>query len=153
MAKINLAVDPYKIDPQKRDKIIRALGKITTASMIVEDSLTPEQIKDLVEIFDPWVAGEAVTIGLLRQYAGELYECIQAHTTQADWAPDVVPALWKVKSLPNVIPDWVQPTGGHDAYNTGDKVVFEGRVYESKIDANTWSPTAYPAGWTDLGSA
>lgn len=44
-------------------------------------------------------------------------------------------------------PEWVQPTGGHDAYNIVDRVTFEGRVYESTIAANTWSPTAYPAGW------
>lgn len=44
-------------------------------------------------------------------------------------------------------PQWVQPTGGHDAYNTGDLVTFEGKVYRSKIAGNTWSPTAYPQGW------
>jgi hypothetical protein len=47
----------------------------------------------------------------------------------------------------NVIPEWVQPIGAHDAYKIGDKVIFEGRVYESIIDGNTWSPTDYPAGW------
>ena len=30
----------------------------------------------------------------------------------------------------------------------GDKVMFEGHVYESAIDNNIWSPSAYPAGWT-----
>ena len=44
-------------------------------------------------------------------------------------------------------PEWVQPTGAHDAYNTGDRVTFEGQEWESKIDANTWSPTDYPDGW------
>lgn len=48
------------------------------------------------------------------------------------------------------IPDFVQPTGAHDAYNKGDKVKFEGKVYESLIDANTYSPSAYPAGWTEV---
>ena len=48
------------------------------------------------------------------------------------------------------IPDWVQPTGTHDAYQTGDKVRFEGSIYESLIDVNVWSPTAYPAGWKKL---
>ena len=42
---------------------------------------------------------------------------------------------------------FVQPTGAHDAYNIGDLVTFEGSTYESQIDANTYSPTAYPAGW------
>jgi hypothetical protein len=45
------------------------------------------------------------------------------------------------------MPEWQQPTGAHDIYNTGDKVIFEGQVYRSTIDNNTWSPTAYPQGW------
>jgi hypothetical protein len=45
------------------------------------------------------------------------------------------------------VPEWVAPTGSHDAYMIADKVTFEGAVYESVIDANTWSPIDYPAGW------
>lgn len=45
-------------------------------------------------------------------------------------------------------PVWVQPTGSQDAYNTGDRVIYQGSVYESKINANVWSPAGYPAGWT-----
>lgn len=48
---------------------------------------------------------------------------------------------------PNEYPQWVQPTGGHDAYKIGDKVTFNGQRYTSKINGNVWSPTAYPAGW------
>lgn len=46
--------------------------------------------------------------------------------------------------------DWVQPTGAHDAYQKGDKVRYNGNVYESLIDGNVWSPDAYPAGWQKL---
>lgn len=52
---------------------------------------------------------------------------------------------------PTTYPEWVQPTGAHDAYNTGDRVTYNGRVYESTMDGNTWSPDAYPQGWEDLG--
>lgn len=47
-------------------------------------------------------------------------------------------------------PEWVQPTGAHDAYSIGDRVAFNGADYESKINGNVWSPTAYPAGWMAL---
>ena len=47
-------------------------------------------------------------------------------------------------------PEWVQPTGSHDAYQTGDTVTFEGQEYKSLIDGNTWSPTAYPQGWEEI---
>ena len=42
---------------------------------------------------------------------------------------------------------FVQPTGAHDAYMIGDKVMYNGKVYESLIDNNVWSPDTYPAGW------
>ena len=56
-----------------------------------------------------------------------------------------------------LIGDFIQPTGAHDAYNTGDRVMFNeepydmvlfnGKVYESIINGNTWSPIDYPQGW------
>ena len=49
-------------------------------------------------------------------------------------------------------PEWVQPTGAHDAYQTGDRVMFEGAEYKSLIDGNTWSPTAYPQGWEKINA-
>lgn len=50
------------------------------------------------------------------------------------------------------IPAFVQPTGAHDAYQTGDRVTYNGHIYESTINNNVWSPDAYPQGWTDLGA-
>ncbi len=46
--------------------------------------------------------------------------------------------------------EWVQPTGAHDAYKKGDRVLFDGAVFESLIDANVWSPAVYPAGWRKI---
>ena len=46
--------------------------------------------------------------------------------------------------------EWVQPSGVHDAYQTGDRVTFQGAVWESVLDGNVWSPTDYPAGWKKL---
>ncbi len=44
-------------------------------------------------------------------------------------------------------PEYQQPTGAHDAYAKGDMVTFQGRVYQSLVDGNVWSPLAYPQGW------
>ena len=46
------------------------------------------------------------------------------------------------------VPEWVAPTGAHDAYAKGDRVTFQGQVWESALDGNTWSPADYPAAWT-----
>lgn len=42
---------------------------------------------------------------------------------------------------------WEQPFGGHDSYNTGDQISFNGDVYVSLVDGNVWSPSTYPNGW------
>ena len=97
-----------------------------------------------VELFPAWVVGKAYAVSDRAQYSGTLYKCVQAHTSQADWAPDATPALWVVVSI-DEFPEWVQPTGAHDAYNTGDKVSYNGKHYVCTIDANTYAPDVY--GW------
>lgn len=47
-------------------------------------------------------------------------------------------------------PEFKQPTGAHDAYKKGDCVMFNGKKYESLIDSNVYSPTAYPQGWKEV---
>lgn len=44
-------------------------------------------------------------------------------------------------------PQYVQPTGAHDAYNTGDKITYNGKKYICKINGCVWTPDAYPQGW------
>ena len=68
-------------------------------------------------------------------------------TTPANvWEPGV--SGWREVVEEGTAPaEWVRPTGAHDAYQTGDLVTFEGAIYESTIDGNTWSPTEYPQGW------
>ena len=202
-----------------------------TMRAVIEESvasLDDETAVTVPSLFTPWTVGEAVEVGDRRYYAPRLYKAVQAHTTQADWTPDVTPALWAVVGDPgqagtiddpitaargmeyeygkyyfdpedgktylcerigeaeggkivlqylpheligqyfsaaesgeteepaepdtgDTYPEWVQPTGAHDAYNTGDRVTYNGRVYESTMDGNTWSPDAYPQGWEDLG--
>ena len=44
-------------------------------------------------------------------------------------------------------PEYVQPTGAHDAYKIGDKITYNGKHYECIYDGCVWTPDAYPAGW------
>lgn len=53
--------------------------------------------QDVEAIKHEWKAGETVVIGDSRYYNGVWYECLQAHTTQVDWTPDVAVALWKAE--------------------------------------------------------
>ena len=64
------------------------------------------------------------------------------------WEPGV--SGWREVVEEGETPEWVQPTGEHDAYQAGDHVMFEGAEYVSLIDGNVWSPTAYPQGWEKI---
>jgi len=107
--------------------------------------LTEEQWAAMLARYPAWSEADDYAIGDLRRYDGSLYRCVQAHTAQSDWHPDVVPALWTVTHPPEITPRWVQPTGAQDAYDIGDRVIHatvEGVawLWESKIDANTTEP-------------
>ena len=122
-------------------KQLRALIEALAVSMPDETALTG------VELFQPWHIGKSYAAGDRVQHEGTLYKCVQAHTSQADWTPPVTPALWTVVSL-DEYPEWVQPTGAHDAYGKGDKVTHNGKRWTSTADANVWEPGVY--GWTEV---
>ena len=124
-------------------------GLIEKASALLEDA----DALDAVELFPKWEAGVSYTVNERIRYNGNLYKVVQAHTSQADWTPDIVPALFTQVAEADEIPVWVQPTGVQDAYSIGDRVYYpdeNGSVYESVIDNNVWSPEAYPAGWNEV---
>ena len=100
-----------------------------------------------MELYPVWVVGISVAKDSRYQYEGKLYKCVQAHTTQADWTPNVTPALWVIVSLEEW-PEWVQPTGAHDAYAKDAKVTHNSKKWTSDVDANVWEPGVY--GWTEF---
>ncbi len=108
-------------------------------------SLDPEEKEGYYSLFVAWRPGQTVTAGQIYQHEGALWEVIQSHTTQADWRPNMVPALFKRHYNPEVIPAWKQPTGAHDAYAKGAKVMHVGMKWESTVNANVWEPGIY--GW------
>ena len=44
-------------------------------------------------------------------------------------------------------PEYIQPTGAHDAYKVGDKITYNGKKYECIFNGCVWTPDAYPQGW------
>lgn len=74
------------------------------------------------------------------------------HAAYGTWQREI-DAIWEaIRDLQDAPvtegwPDWVQPTGAHDAYQTGARVTFEGKRYTSKRDGNVWSPAVLPSAW------
>ena len=103
-------------------------------------------------LFPEWKADTPYEVGFKVQYGGVLYKILQAHTSQSDWMPDVAPSLF-AKVLAGQegtdIGEWEQPDSTNP-YMKGDKVIYNGKTYESVIDNNVWSPDTYPAGWKEI---
>ena len=126
-----------------REHAYRLRAMIEKASI----SLTDEDALQAVELYPAWTTGTAYTVDERIRYNATLYRCVQAHTSQVDWTPDVTPALWTVVSL-DEWPEWVQPTGAQDAYRVGDKVSHNGKHWTNTLDYNTYEPGVY--GWSEV---
>ena len=111
---------------------------------LAAQALGDEKAVEAQCLYPVFAAGTAYAAGSRVVYDGKLYKCLQAHTSQADWAPDAAPALWVAVSV-DAWPEWVQPTGSHDAYHFGDKVSYNGKHYICTADANIYAPDVY--GW------
>ena len=113
------------------------------------DDVRAAQVPNLFPVWSPgtaYAAGARVSDG-----KGWLYKVVQAHTSQADWPLSSTPALYTPLGVtaadPEAVPEWVQPAGAHDAYQTGDRVRYQGTVYESLADGNVYAPDVWSAGW------
>lgn len=47
-------------------------------------------------------------------------------------------------------PEYVAPSGAHDAYKIGDKITYNGKKYTCKLDNCVWSPKTYPVAWEEV---
>ena len=119
-------------------------------------TLPEEKALVVSSIFDKWavnvkyVTGEWVAYGVNAVGDPQLYQVLQDHTSAAQWTPDTATSLYKKVGIdPSGYPLWVQPLGATDAYNIGDIVSYNGKLYKSIINANVWAPDVYPAGWEE----
>lgn len=134
------------------DDVLRQIIRLAVkqARQITDDAEALE-VKYLYKEFEAQI-GRDLAVGEFIQYNDKLYKVLQAHTVQANWTPEDAPSLFaEVLTDPSgeTILEWKQPDSTN-AYMKGDKVIYEGVVYESLIDNNVWSPAAYPAGWKQI---
>ena len=134
--------------------VIEQAEAIREAMDFAGATLDDEQALICVHLYRPWgigrmyIIGDFVTYGTNSVGDPQLYKVCQSHTSQAAWMPDMTPSLYTPIGLDEEgYPVWSQPTGSHDAYNKGDIVNYNGRLYRSTIDGNVYSPDDYPAGW------
>ena len=157
---IRVMYEIVEIEPTEEEQMIEQTNKAMELLNINFNGLLPnlsdEQALQVPLMFPKWQVGKAYAAGERVLYLGVLYKVLQAHTSQAGWEPDIAPSLFAknliVKNEEGEqvdIPEWVQPDSTNP-YMIGDKVIFGGKVYQSVIDNNVWSPTDYPQGWEEV---
>ena len=137
-----------------------AVNKVAAANMesmkkaaqIVALSFTDEQAIEVPDLYPEFELNHEYKQNDRFQYGNSLYKVNQDHTSQGQWVPGEVGTESLYTNL--MLNDagyqiWKQPTGAHDAYNTGDVVEYKGVLYKSLIDGNAWAPDVYPAGWQE----
>lgn len=134
------------------------------AARFMAMSFTDEQAAEVPELYDKWAAkdssGAAIhyEVGDRRRYGDDdtLYKCITAHDSQDTWNPVYAPSLWAKILIPDpsVIPEWEQP-GSTNGYSIGDKVIHNGKTWESLINNNVWGPgvVGTESLWKEVSSA
>ena len=137
---------------------LQAAQELRRAIQLFLSTLDPEeQAETLLEVptvFPAYEVGKAYKVKDVFSYGTntvgdpQLYQVLQAHTSAEQWPADTATSLYKkIGVASGGYPEWVQPLGASDAYNTGDIVSYKGSLYKSTIDGNVWAPDAYPAGW------
>jgi hypothetical protein len=110
--------------------------------------MTDEEAIERPILFPNWKSGKEYTVNERVRYGGRIFKVLQNHTSQDDWTPSRAPSLFAeiLTSEDGEPQEWQQPSSTNP-YLTGDKVIYNGLLYESLIDNNTWSPADYPQGW------
>lgn len=134
---------------------LKAAEQMRKAIQLFAATLTEEQALMVASVYSAWKpdikykTGDIISHGENSTGDPQLYKVVQDHTSQGIYPPgEGTESLYDAIGLNEQgYPVWSQPTGAHDAYNTGDIVDYNGTLYRSKINGNTWAPDAYPAGW------
>lgn len=111
--------------------------------------LTDEEALEVVYAYPRWKEDTTYFVGDRVRYGDYLYKVLQEHTSQSEWTPPDAPSLF-AQVLPGQdgdIGEWVQP-GSTNPYMKGDKVLHNGKKWESIIDNNVWEPGVY--GWEEI---
>ena len=125
------------------EQVLQAVKKMLASST---ENLSDEEALQVAALYPTWSSkiGEQVNVGERLWYDEKLYKVIQPHTIQEDWTPDAAVSLFTEVTIEEW-PEWVQPTGAHNAYNTGDKVSHNETHWVSTMDGNVYEPGVY--GW------
>lgn len=135
------------------EEALPAVLGLLLRSAVADGKLTDEELLSVQPALEGrvWQPGLSVQVGDVYACGGFLWRCIQAHTTQSDWLPDKVPALWHKVEI--VHEDEVRVWQAGVNYAAGDEVTYpdtNGTLYaclQSHTALAGWEPPNVPALW------
>ena len=135
------------------EETLPAVLGLLLRSAVADGKLTDEELLSVQPALEGrvWQPGLSVQVGDVYACGGFLWRCIQAHTTQSDWLPDKVPALWHKVEI--VHEDEVRVWQAGVNYAAGDEVAYpdtNGTLYaclQSHTALAGWEPPNVPALW------
>ena len=128
----------------RRSKLLKLRRIIELAVGFLED----REALEAVELYPHWDGSGVYEKDQRVRYGGKLYRCIQSHSAQAGWNPELAASLWArvLVEQPADVSQWVQPDSTNP-YQKGDRVEHQGRIWVSLYDHNTWEPGVF--GWEE----
>lgn len=140
------------VDPPDVLGVEQKASRVMFRALAQTDVITPTDALDNSEMFPLWAdnIGQRAEAGSYWRHNKTLWRVNagQGHTIQSDWSPDAAPSLFSPAGNPaEEWPEWIQPTGEHNAYGEGAKVTHNGKRWISTANPNTWEPGVY--GWEE----
>lgn len=139
-----------RIEYNKKNPPLTISDTVRKAVAFAALTFTDEQALEVRDLYPAFEIGHGYKKDERFTYNGHLFKVNQDHTSQEQWVPGETGTESLYTSLEmggDGYLNWQQPTGSHDAYNTGDIVNYKGELYKSLINGNAWAPDVYPAGW------
>lgn len=150
-AVVEKAITPGGLQGGTND--VTVAEQMNHALTLFVQKLPEQQALEVAAVFPPWkpnynyLVGDRVRHGKNADGEAQLYQVLQAHKSQTAWTPEASASLFKkIGFTPTGTPLWVQPLGSTDAYQQGDIVSHNGKIYTSTAANNVWEPGVY--GWT-----
>lgn len=125
-------------------KLEEVLKKIDI--FFLENKITKDERGELIEMARINAIPEN-SYAPLQEQMNELYKMILEVKEEIKVLKDEGSAEPEIPS--EEYPEYVAPSGAHDAYKIGDKITFKGKKYICKMDNCVWSPEVYPQGWEE----
>ncbi len=111
----------------------------------IDGYITLEQKRELAELARAKAIPEN-SYAPIQEQINELYKMILE--IKEELKGDEKPTEPEIPS--EEYPEYVAPSGAHDAYKTGDKITYKGKKYICKMNNCVWSPEVYPSAWEEV---